>query len=520
MQHIKLILFLLLTFSATAQPFVFNHAKNFGSVSDETFIKAFRFSDGSTILIGVTSATNPSYDVSVPSHGYTDYWVVKTDAQDNVLWEKVYGGSASDIPYSAVLTDDDKIFILGGSESSPGGSKTAPYFGHMDAWVVVIDLDGNQLADYSYGTNLWDYPTEIIAGKNDEFIISGSCPQGNGVTGNIASVSQGGEDVFLLKIDAAGTLLAETTLGGPQDEHNAFVLFDSNDRLFVSTNSESGIGGNKTIPSYGDQDIWFVKLDYDFQLIEQASYGGSDVEYSQSSIFANGGLYCPASSQSDISGNKTCPKLGTMDGVLLKIDTSDLSILQQRSYGGQNSYASFLRVESFDNQLLISGTADGPANIYKSNDSFGLADVWLLSVNNDFEPLWNTTYGGTGLDLGATSMFHADGELEIYVSCRAPGTAGNIECNIYGSWDVIHATYSNELGIDEQAKSTVSLWPNPARNTLSLSGISAPEQYTITDVAGKIVGSGTASTQIDVSTLENGVYLLNLPGQAIRFIKE
>lgn len=62
------------------------------------------------------------------------------------------------------------------------------------------------------------------------------------------------------------------------------------------------------------------------------------------------------------------------------------------------------------------------------------------------------------------------------------------------------STYNNDL----------SVWPNPASTTLNISGLSEEIAYNISDINGRVLLTGRVEINgnIDVSILENGIYLL------------
>lgn len=68
----------------------------------------------------------------------------------------------------------------------------------------------------------------------------------------------------------------------------------------------------------------------------------------------------------------------------------------------------------------------------------------------------------------------------------------------------------------------LTLYPNPAFNTLNVSGITQKENYTITDFSGKQISSGTLvpNQEINISKLIPGNYLLKLDDKTIKFIKK
>lgn len=93
-------------------------------------------------------------------------------------------------------------------------------------------------------------------------------------------------------------------------------------------------------------------------------------------------------------------------------------------------------------------------------------------------------------------------------------------------YDQVMAKYYLEesLSLTEQALSSIQLYPNPVAETLyvRLKNEVTAENYTVTDMTGKVVLNGKLSVErgIPVSALSQGVYLIALDDFApIRFIK-
>lgn len=82
------------------------------------------------------------------------------------------------------------------------------------------------------------------------------------------------------------------------------------------------------------------------------------------------------------------------------------------------------------------------------------------------------------------------------------------------------------LAIADQHKVTFAVYPNPVNDVLNVQFEEAMEQqaYTIFDMTGRLVTKGTLSygqqAQINVSTLNNGTYILRMGSTSKKFIKK
>jgi hypothetical protein len=65
-------------------------------------------------------------------------------------------------------------------------------------------------------------------------------------------------------------------------------------------------------------------------------------------------------------------------------------------------------------------------------------------------------------------------------------------------------------GFDFESASTFSVYPNPANDFVQVEGIAGAFYYTILDMSGKELVKGSSEAEINVQSLEKGVYLLEI----------
>jgi len=96
------------------------------------------------------------------------------------------------------------------------------------------------------------------------------------------------------------------------------------------------------------------------------------------------------------------------------------------------------------------------------------------------------------------------------------GDATNITC--------IKFTQDENEGIKNQKlEPSIFAFPNPVSETLTVKGVKKDAIINLYDMSGallKTVTSQENSTNVDVSTLQKGVYLLRIDKQVIKFIKK
>ena len=235
--------------------------KSYGGADDDTCYSLQQVTNG-IVLAGASLSVRGGGKTSV-NYGGTDFWLVRTDASGNKLWDQSYGGTGEDGVLSvSVLPTGDGGFLLGGdSTSKADGTKTSPAYGQEDFWVVRVDSTGKQLWDRSFGGTGSDLLTGMQPGPNGGFVLAGG--SSSGVTGNKTSASFGGTDFWVVGIDSAGSKLWEQDFGGDgfDGNYNVSLAAAPDGGFLVAGDSTSGATGNKTNANLGGIDFWAVKLD-------------------------------------------------------------------------------------------------------------------------------------------------------------------------------------------------------------------------------------------------------------------
>lgn len=79
----------------------------------------------------------------------------------------------------------------------------------------------------------------------------------------------------------------------------------------------------------------------------------------------------------------------------------------------------------------------------------------------------------------------------------------------------------NNVSIDEDRLAKVTLYPNPAQNSISLKNNKLTQNYTIRDITGRVVQQGNVeqSEPVNIERLNSGVYFFQVGTQSIRFSK-
>jgi hypothetical protein len=297
--------------------------KSYGGSGDDYLGDLVELSDGSVILVG-TSNSPISGDKTENSYGLSDYWVVKIDENGNIIWDRSIGGVYDEGASSVTIDDNENIFISGGSRSSVSGHKSEVSYGGYDFWIVKLDNNGNFVWDKTIGGADYDYGTNLIFSNNQIFAFGNST---SGISGAKTEISRGEFDIWGAKLDQNGTILMDKTFGGNYIEQLSDVKLMPSGDLILTGSSSSDVSGDVETSSHNNSlDFWILITDTsDLSIKSQFKFGGDQNDVSPTILeIENNSLLLFGATDSGVSGDKTLPSKGQNDFWVLELST-DLS---------------------------------------------------------------------------------------------------------------------------------------------------------------------------------------------------
>jgi hypothetical protein len=267
-----------------------------------------------TGFLDITSAKADGYtdkSYSLTRHGVGEFWGTKLNAQGTLEWRKYFGGTNNDRAH-AVVTAHDQGFVMAGFSESDDFDITDSR-GSYDFWVVKIGEEGDMVWAHSYGGTGIDIAQDIAKTEDGGYILTGSTIS---TDGDISS-SHGESDVWVIKIDAQGTLLWEHTYGGASFDAAESIRPTQDGGYIISGNSKST--DQDLTANAGENDLWLLKIDAQGTILWQQTFGGTDLEFAFDAIETtdNGLLLVGESKSTDFNAFEN--KGGT-DLILIKIE--------------------------------------------------------------------------------------------------------------------------------------------------------------------------------------------------------
>ncbi len=333
--------------------------KTYGGTEGDGWGYIFPTPDGNYYLVGASGSSDGDigYD---PYPGSNDVWIGKIDSLGNLLWEKIIGGNMIDLIHSGTLTNDGGIVIFGYTGSQDGD--VSVNYGMYDMWMVKLNSDGDIEWDKSFGTDSFDWGIDIIQTNDGGFLIGGISTNGSG--GNLSCESVYNSEAKLVKIDSIGNIEWQQCYGG--SEHDVLqAILELEDGYIFSASGWSADGDLTGSGWHGESDIWIVKVDVFGNIIWQKCYGGSRNERTLNMFKTeDDGFVFIGSTQSqngDITNNHSISEYDN-DIWFLKID-SEGELLEEKCFGGiGNEFIYSSVVKKCDNNYIIAALTEyGPS---------------------------------------------------------------------------------------------------------------------------------------------------------------
>ncbi|MBK9504200.1 MAG: hypothetical protein IPO03_02275 [Bacteroidetes bacterium] len=368
---------LLSTLNINAQAPSVQWQNTLGSTSYEFLNTIDQTSDGGYIMGGYTDS-NIGGDKSENSWGVEDYWIVKMDNAGNIVWENTVGGGNYDKLYAVEETPDGG-YIVGGQSLSGGGwgDKSESNKGGYDYWIVKLDEDGVVEWDRSYGGLGKDQLYNVQPTSDGGYIIAGTSDSGNQWRQTENRV--GNSDYWVIKTDASGNIIWQNDIGGLMFD-NVYSAYETADGGYIlGGTSTSGISGDKTAGNYGVVDYWIVKLNSAGTVVWDKTIGGTLNDYLYAVIpTADGGSIACGMSESGLTGNKTDNTNGLYDYWVVKLDNSG-NITWQNSIGGTGNDYAFVNAidQTSDGGYAIAGYSQSLISGDKTEANTGSWDYWI-----------------------------------------------------------------------------------------------------------------------------------------------
>ncbi|REC51576.1 MULTISPECIES: T9SS type A sorting domain-containing protein [Chryseobacterium] len=270
------------------------------------------------------------------NNGY-DFHLVKLNQQGEEVWEKYFSGKNHDFLSATVNTQEGGFLLAGTSYSGKGLDKKDDSKGGSDFWLIRINEFGDKLWQKTIGETSDEEARAVIQTMDFGFFVAGNVqnsPRG-----------YGSKDVLVVRLDKNGKELSQLILGGkgleevekmiPTKDGGALLgIYSRSGALVGSGKTEAGSKAKQT-ENYGEGDYWIIKLSKDGKVEWEKNYGGKGDDHLRTLALTSTGYLIGGESRSERSGNKSVGIEEGTDLWLLSLNEKGEEIWQ-KSYNFKN----------------------------------------------------------------------------------------------------------------------------------------------------------------------------------------
>ncbi|MHA1536149.1 MAG: FHA domain-containing protein [Alphaproteobacteria bacterium] len=304
--------------------------KRYGGARDDRIEALLHTIDGGYIAVGATKSKGA---------GDWDFWVLRLDANAEILWEKVYGGTSADIARGVVALRDGGFAIAGnsGAKSKDGNSR---------AWILKIDASGKKVWDRFVGAGRGARVNALGLTGEGGFILAGSAARG-----------KRGANFWVSRLSPKGKQLWRYTTGG-RARDVAHAVLATRDGGFV-------VAGETASRGYGKGDAFLIKLNAKGKRQWARVYGGRRPDKALALTLGPKRSYV-------LAGFSASRGRGGRDLWLARVSRKG-GTQWERTHGGSGSEAAAAVLALAKGGFVVAGTID--------SKGAGKEDVWVIKLD-------------------------------------------------------------------------------------------------------------------------------------------
>ncbi|MCF8374032.1 MAG: T9SS type A sorting domain-containing protein [Bacteroidales bacterium] len=339
-------------------------------------------------------------------------------AQSPLEWAVSFGSDNHDHSFSIDVDNAGNVYSCGSfsgmMDADPGpGFFDLPSSGYTDAFVQKLDADGNFLWAHKLGGPANDEALSVINnGLGSVFVtgyFTGTASFFPSTTSPVLT-SNGGKDIYILKLDTAGTILWAKSMGGTENDASTQLTADLWGNTYLSGDFGDTVDFNPSAGTdikiaQGGRDIFIMKLDTGGNYLWTKTIGGPGDSQGytlttdgQGNIIATGHF----SGTFDFdpgTGNHFLTSNGPSDIYIVKLNSAG-DFITAKSIGGSMAGDIGASVKSDLNQNIIitgffAGTADldPGVNVFNAT-AMGMSDAFIIKFDSLLNFTWAKIFGG------------------------------------------------------------------------------------------------------------------------------
>ncbi len=510
-------------------------------------------SDGSYFVTGYFSGTVSFGGANLVSAGGRDIFVAKYSTAGVHQWSVRAGGANDDEGASVAIDKEDSVYVTGyyTGSGTTGNFATTIGWGGRDIFVHKLSkTNGASYSLYMAGSTGNDEGTSICFNVYTNTVFATGYHSNNCKFNSGGVIASTGENVFTINLNPLLQNMWVRAGGSAGSDRGQSVCTDDSGRVYITGYyTGNATFSTKTINSYGGSDVFFVKYDGvgNLMAIQRA---GSATNDGGNGITCDGvgTIYVTGYHSNNATFGAAVLAATLYDIFITKLDYT-LSFISSISPGSAtNDAGNGIVLDRFCNTLYTTGYASTGIDFGGGVRAINAQGVFLLRTDLALARVWDNIADGTVDEQGNSVACNGSKRIMVTGFTRSTNCSfsGNIAAS-RGLADIFHAEFQEPGAacagagapgmFDPENQNTnvetvvnindINIYPNPTNNIVNLNTNDVITKVIVIDLAGKIITTSnpnTNTTTIDLTDYPNGIYILNITinGQQLhkKIIKE
>jgi hypothetical protein len=338
-------------------------------------------------------------------------------------WSDGYGDATSQYAYSIAADGSGNLVVTGwfaGTIDFGGGPLTGA--GGQDIFLVKFDAAGNHIWSQRFGDASSQYGYDVTIDAWGNVVLVGYFSGAVDFGGGLLT-SAGNNDIFVAKFDAGGNHLWSHRFGDGFSQYGRAVAVDGQGNVLVTGQYYSTVDfGGGPFTSAGLLDIFVIKFDAGGNHLWSRSFGdGSDqYGYAIATDAADNVILTGPFAGSVNFGGGVLTSAGMLDIYVVAFKSSGLHMWSHRFGDGEYQQAHGIAIDGSDNIILV-GEFRGTVNFGGGPlTSAGFEDIFVAKFNALGNHLWSRGFGDANNQIALAVC--SDGEDNVAVTGELEGT--------------------------------------------------------------------------------------------------
>ena len=453
---------------------------------------------------------------TLQTNGNNDFFITKLDVTGNLLWSKSMGSTGNDASFCLNVDNNNNILIGGMFEGNLDfdlsvSTNTLTSYGFQDAYILKLDPNGNYLWAKQMGCSTDNdqcnaITTDAIGNVYTTGIFFSNADFDTSIS-TYTLQSNGQNDVFISKFDTNGNLSWAKSFGATGSETSSAICIDQNNKVlstgyYTQTTDFDPDGGVVTLTNSGGDDLYIHKMGF-------------------CTILPNSPINTTFSNNQFICDNQSTVLSASSAGTI-------------NWYSSPTSTVVLSSGTNYTSSVLSVGTYSFYVEAFTCTTSATRSEI---TVTVNILPIIVATTSNTLLCVGQTATLTASGANTYTWSAIGNGNNVAVSPTVATSYSVtgtdnngcsnlatITQSVSLCTGIAQlENELTVSVFPNPFTDMITIKNSFENSIIMIVDVLGKVVFEKqivSAETNIDLSDLNVGIYQLMVKGEGNSYTRK